>query len=99
GPLGGRAVIAAVNGPAAVVVSGEEDAVAAVAAHWRDRGRKVRALEGSRASHSARMAPVLEPLARTAGALAFAEPRMPLVSALTGTVAGDELRSGGYWAA
>ena len=99
GPLGGRAVIAAVNGPAAVVVSGEQDAVAAVAAHWRDRGRKVRPLEVSRAFHSPRMDPVLEPLAQAAGALAFGEPRVPLVSALTGAVAGDELRTGGYWAA
>ncbi|WP_439382906.1 type I polyketide synthase [Amycolatopsis lexingtonensis] len=79
--------LAAVNGPAAVVVSGPEDAVAEVVAHWSAQGRRTRRLTTSHAFHSAAMDPVLEPLAETARALAFRSPLVPLVSTRTGQVA------------
>ena len=99
-PLGGAAVIAAVNGPAAVTVSGEAAAVEAAAGYWRARGRKVTPLATSRAFHSPRIDPVLEPLAEAAAALSYAQPRTALVSGLTGEAAREgNFRSAAYWAA
>ena len=100
GRFGGGAVIAAVNGPAAVTVSGEAAAVEAAAGYWRARGRKVTLLGASRAFHSPRMDPVLAPLAEAAAALSYQEPGIALVSGLTGQPAREEdFRSAAYWAA
>ena len=86
--------IAAVNGPGAVVVSGAAAAVAAVAGSWR-AGVRTRPLRVSHAFHSPLMEPMLDgsPRWRRAG---FREPRIPVVSAVTGEVAGPELAPG-YW--
>ena len=40
--------LAAINGPSSVVLSGDEEAVLEVAAHWSDRGRKTRRLSLAR---------------------------------------------------
>ncbi|KUL64015.1 type I polyketide synthase [Streptomyces sp. NRRL S-1521] len=95
----GRAVeIAAVNGPLAVVVSGDEAAVAQTVADFRERGRPATPLQVSHAFHSARMEPMLADFAETVRGLAFAAPRLPLVTAVAGRAATDEeLRSPDFW--
>ena len=61
-------------------------------------GRKVRWLEVSHAFHSPLMRPVAGELGRVVAGVGFAEPRVPLVSAVTGAVAGAEvLGEPGYW--
>ncbi|MFF9321488.1 type I polyketide synthase [Streptomyces sp. NPDC014735] len=89
-----RCDIAAVNGPRAVVVSGDEDAVAAVAAHFATTRR----LRVSHAFHSPRMEPVLDEFRRIMAALPAGEPTLPIVSTLTGARAtAAELGSADYW--
>src|SRR5580692_986072 len=96
--LAGLIAIAAVNGPSSVVVSGDRAAVAAVVQVWQGRGRRVRWLRVSHAFHSPLMDPVLEDLAGVAGRLGWSEPRVPVVSGLTGTVlAAGEAAYGEYW--
>ncbi|WP_443098173.1 type I polyketide synthase [Actinoalloteichus sp. AHMU CJ021] len=90
--------VAAVNGPSATVISGDADAVAAVAEHWRDAGRGTKRLRVSHAFHSAHMDGMLDEFRRVADGLAFDEPRIPVVSNLTGRIAtSEELRSPDYW--
>ncbi len=71
----GLAGIAAVNGPASVVVSGQEAAVLEVAGYWQQRGRKTRRLRVSHAFHSPLVEPVLAEFRAVAAGLSFAEPR------------------------
>ncbi|WP_073935518.1 type I polyketide synthase [Streptomyces sp. CB02400] len=95
----GRAVeIAAVNGPASVVVSGDEAAVRETVAYFRERGRSTTPLRVSHAFHSARMEPMLAGFADVVRRLSFAAPRTPLVSAVSGRAATEEeLRSPEFW--
>ncbi|AXO35336.1 malonyl CoA-acyl carrier protein transacylase [Micromonospora sp. B006] len=90
--------LAAVNGPESVVVSGDEDAVLAVAAHFAALGRSTRRLRVSHAFHSARMDPMLDAFGDVLGQLTFAAPRIPVVSTVTGAVLDpDEVCSPAYW--
>ncbi|NUT50142.1 MAG: acyltransferase domain-containing protein, partial [Saccharothrix sp.] len=97
--LVGRAVsVAAVNGPRAVVLSGDEEAVAEVVAILAARGRRTTRLRVSHAFHSARVEPVLEEFRRVVEGLRLNPPGIPLVSALTGRLAtAGELTSPGHW--
>ncbi|MEV0623696.1 type I polyketide synthase [Nonomuraea sp. NPDC050404] len=88
--------IAAVNGPASVVISGEEQAVLAVAAVLESRGVKTRRLRVSHAFHSPLMDPMLEDFRAVAATLTFNEPRIPIVSTLSGETA-ERLCSPEYW--
>ncbi|MFH8342561.1 type I polyketide synthase [Streptomyces sp. AM6-12] len=95
---GCAAEIAAVDGPASVVVSGDEAAVREVAAHFRARGRSVSPLRVGHAFHCAHMEPVLADFADVVRHLAFSAPRLPLLTAVEGRAATDEeLRTPGFW--
>ncbi|MCE0537504.1 SDR family NAD(P)-dependent oxidoreductase [Kineosporia rhizophila] len=88
--------IGAVNGPTAVVVSGDEAAVEQVVAHWQNEGRRTRRLRVSHAFHSARMDPVLDELSAVASGLAHNAPRVAWVGALPGELVSAP--EPGYWA-
>ncbi|AQA10129.1 polyketide synthase [Streptomyces malaysiensis subsp. malaysiensis] len=79
--------IAAVNGPAAVVLSGDEGPVLRVAGELSDQGCRTRRLAVSHAFHSARMDPMLEEFRRVVEGLSFSAPEIPLVSNVTGRLA------------
>ncbi|MFI2779944.1 acyltransferase domain-containing protein, partial [Streptomyces sp. ALB3] len=90
--------IAALNGPRSTVVSGDEDAILAIAAHFEAEGRKTKRLRVSHAFHSPRMDAMLEEFRTIAEGLAFHRPEIAIVSNVTGqVVTGDELCSADYW--
>ncbi|MGW3074082.1 SDR family NAD(P)-dependent oxidoreductase [Kitasatospora sp. NPDC001132] len=91
------AEIAAINSPDAVVLSGDEQPVLALAAHFAALGRKTRRLNVSYASHSARVDPMLAEFRQIAAGLELRPPRIGFVSTVTGEPAGDELRTAEYW--
>ncbi|RMI32139.1 type I polyketide synthase [Nocardia stercoris] len=94
-----RISIAAVNAPAAVVVSGDADAVDALDRQFTERGRRTNRLRVSHAFHSHLMAPMLGEFETVAAAATFSPPRIPLVSAVSGEIAGDEILKPDYWVA
>ncbi|MEV0638638.1 SDR family NAD(P)-dependent oxidoreductase [Streptomyces sp. NPDC050619] len=94
-----RLSIAALNGPNSLVISGDQDAVANITAQVKAWGRKTKPLTVSHAFHSPHMNPMLEDFKTVAATLTYHQPKIPIVSTLTGTLAtGDDLRTPTYWA-
>ncbi|MEZ0096363.1 acyl transferase domain-containing protein, partial [Streptacidiphilus sp. EB129] len=90
--------IAAVNGPTSVVVSGDEDEVERIAAHFTAIGRRTRRLRVSHAFHSSRMDGMLSDFRAVLEGVEFSRPRIDIVSNVTGRLAtADELMSPAYW--
>ncbi|GLX92994.1 type I polyketide synthase [Herbidospora sp. NBRC 101105] len=82
--LTGQVGVAAVNGPASVVVSGPEEATLAVGARWRELGRRTRRLPVSHAFHSALMEPMLAAFEAELRTALFTEPQIPAATNLGG---------------
>ncbi|MEU1603725.1 type I polyketide synthase, partial [Micromonospora matsumotoense] len=90
--------IAAVNGPRAVVISGDGEAVAAVTRRWAAQDRRTRTLAVSHAFHSAHMDAVLDEFRVTARQVTYHPPRIPFVSTVTGGLVTDgDLAAADYW--
>nr|ATY46587.1 polyketide synthase [Micromonospora sp. HK160111] len=96
--LPGHVSVAAVNGPTSVVISGATDAVDEVAAEMAARGHRTSRLRVSHAFHSVLMEPMLDEFRAIAAGLSYAEPRLSIVSNVTGAaVAAGELVDPEYW--
>jgi mycoketide-CoA synthase len=88
--------IAAVNATDAIVIAGDADAAAAIAASFADAGHRIKKLRVSHAFHSPHMEPALAQFRRVAETLTFRPPVIPVISNLTGRIA-DRLAEPGYW--
>ncbi|QYN17785.1 SDR family NAD(P)-dependent oxidoreductase [Amycolatopsis sp. DSM 110486] len=90
--------VAAVNGPASVVLSGGKTALETLARRFGDLGRRVKFLPVSHAFHSPLVEPVLDEFATVLDQVGFAQPRIAAVSTLTGEPLSAELWGDpGYW--
>ena len=89
--------VAAVNGPDAVVLSGERAAVTAAADRLADCGRRVRQLAVSHAFHSPLMEPMIGEFSAVVAGVSPGAPRIDLVSNVTGQLAGPGYGSADYW--
>ncbi|MFD5437541.1 type I polyketide synthase, partial [Kitasatospora sp. NPDC127067] len=90
--------LAAVNGPASTVISGDAAVVDEIAAVLAARGRKTRRLRVSHAFHSPLMEPMLAEFREVAARIVPGEAAIPVVSDLTGEPAtAEQLGSPDYW--
>ncbi|ARQ67526.1 type I polyketide synthase [Streptomyces marincola] len=89
--------IAAVNGPRSVVVAGDEAAIDQLGALLTEAGVKTRRLTVSHAFHSRLMDPILGEFEQVAAQLTYRAPAIPVVSNVTGEVAGEEIGTAEYW--
>jgi acyl transferase domain-containing protein len=89
------ASIAAVNGPNSVVISGGQAAVDATTD--RLSGRRMRRLAVSHAFHSALMEPMMRDFSAVISGISVREPRIELISNVSGQVAGPRYGSAQYW--
>ncbi|WP_369172977.1 type I polyketide synthase [Streptomyces sp. R28] len=90
--------IAALNGPNATVISGEEAEVLRIAAHFEAEGRKTKRLRVSHAFHSPRMDGMLDDFRAVAQGLTFNAPQLSIVSDVTGEVlSAEEIQDPEYW--
>ncbi|MEV4583194.1 SDR family NAD(P)-dependent oxidoreductase, partial [Nonomuraea jabiensis] len=93
--LEGQVGIAAVNGPAAVVISGDAQKIAEIEERASVRTRRLRV---SHAFHSPLMEPMLASFEEAISGLTYHEPVIPVVSNLTGRLAEPgQLTNAGYW--
>jgi polyketide synthase 12/myxalamid-type polyketide synthase MxaB len=99
GPDADHVAVAVVNGPSQVVISGDAARVEAVRARVEAKaGRALsRRLQVSHAFHSPLMEPMLDDFEAALRGLPMKRPRLPLVSNVTGALAGAEVARPGYW--
>ncbi|MFF5482033.1 SDR family NAD(P)-dependent oxidoreductase [Streptomyces sp. NPDC012935] len=94
GAASGRVAVAAVNGPTSVVLSGDEDAVTALAAAIAHPSHRLRV---SHAFHSPLLDPMLEEYRAIAETVTYQRPSVPVVSTLTGRPEQDALTDAEHW--
>ena len=76
--------IAAINGPSHVVISGRKEFVQSIVLDFGMRGIIARTLNVSHAFHSVLMEPILDGFKTFARNIKFQEPKIPIISNLTG---------------
>ncbi|GAA2042529.1 hypothetical protein GCM10009839_51640 [Catenulispora yoronensis] len=94
---GERASVAAVNGPAATVVSGEPGALQEIAAACEADGVRARMVSVDYASHGAQVDALHEEILAVLDGITPGPARIPMISAMSGAmIAGPELDAA-YW--
>ncbi|TWF40663.1 amino acid adenylation domain-containing protein [Chitinophaga polysaccharea] len=96
-PYGNDLSVAAINGPELTVISGKKEAVQAITHSLKQAGVGSREMQVSHAFHSSLMEPVLKPFYKIATGVHYHLPVIPLVSNVTGAVAGKEITDAAYW--
>ena len=96
-PYGERVAIAAINAPELTVISGHREAVQTVIAAFETKEIKTKKLQVSHAFHSPLMKPMLAAFAEVAAQIRYSQPRLDLISNLTGERATAEIATPKYW--
>ena len=91
------ACIAAVNGPASVVLAAERAGIEKLRTLFEAECVRTSVLKVTLAFHSPHMTPILDDLHGLTRSLRLSPPSIPYFSCLTGAPASDELLNGEYW--
>jgi candicidin polyketide synthase FscB len=97
GRWGERLAVAAVNGPAATVVSGEPAALAELAAACEAAGVRTKPVPVDYASHSVQVEAIREEILAALVGITPGPTRIPMVSAMTGEWLDGLEAEAGYW--
>ncbi len=89
--------IAAVNGPNAIVISGEKEAIASIVASLDKDDVYSQELKVSHAFHSPLMEPILHEFEAVAREISLAQPQTKFISNLNGEWAREEVQESSYW--
>ncbi|TDL93266.1 MgcR [Okeania hirsuta] len=92
-----KVAIAAMNGPQSIVISGESESVRAIATKLESAGIKTKQLQVSHAFHSPLMEPMLAEFETVANQITYNQPRISIISNLTGTKADNSITTAQYW--
>ncbi|NET25422.1 type I polyketide synthase [Okeania sp. SIO1I7] len=92
-----QVTIAAVNGPESIVISGESKAIGNICNKLESDGIKTKQLQVSHAFHSPLMEPILTEFEEVAKHVSYNEPKIPLISNVTGKEVGAEITTAEYW--
>ena len=96
-PYEEQVTIAAINGPQSVVISGEKEAIDIICAALETEGLKIKRLNVSHAFHSPLMETMLADFERVTRQVSYSEPKIELISNITGQLASHEVTAADYW--
>ncbi|MBO3463553.1 type I polyketide synthase [Aetokthonos hydrillicola] len=92
-----QVTIAAINGPESIVISGESEAIIAICRKLEGIEVKTKQLQVSHAFHSPLMGPMLTEFEALALEVTYSQPKIPLISNVTGQKVGLEITKAEYW--
>ena len=95
-PYGDKITVAGMNSPWETLIAGPVEVVDTVLVALKEQGLDSRRLQIPHASHSPLMAPVLDEFEKLAQQVTYREPRVKLISNLTGGVLADTIDAT-YW--
>lgn len=94
---GDKVAIAAINGPDSLVISGVGEAIQAICSSLAEMGINTKPLQVSHAFHSPLMEPMLAEFEAVAKEVTYNQPRIPVISNVTGQQATPEIATPEYW--
>ena len=92
-----QVTIAAINGPESIVISGKSEAIGTICSKLDTMGIKTKVLKVSHAFHSPLMAPMLAEYETIAKEVTYSQPKIPLISNVTGQKVDLEITTAKYW--
>ncbi|WP_392476632.1 SDR family NAD(P)-dependent oxidoreductase [Nostoc sp. C110] len=92
-----KVAIAAINGPDSIVISGVGEAIQEICRSLAEMGITTKPLQVSHAFHSPLMEPMLAEFEAVAKEVTYNQPRIPLISNVTGQQATEKIATPEYW--
>ncbi|WAN69940.1 type I polyketide synthase [Moorena producens JHB] len=92
-----QVTIAGINGPESIVISGNSGAITTICDILKNMGIKTKQLQVSHAFHSPLMEPMLTEFEAVAKQVTYNQPKIPLISNVTGEEVGAEITTAEYW--
>ncbi|NEQ80604.1 MAG: acyltransferase domain-containing protein, partial [Moorea sp. SIO2I5] len=92
-----KLAIAAINGSLSVVISGASEDIAVICDQLEAQGIKTKRLQVSHPFHSPLMEPMLAEFEAVANQITYYQPKIPVISNVTGVRADNSIATAKYW--